>query len=74
MKTVSVREFYHNAGLVDGLPEGSQLVVTAKGRPKFVVTKSAGPKMTRALAEQRSVGESGRGNFDGVAFLRSLKK
>ena len=74
MKTVSVREFYHNAGLVDGLAEGRQLVVTAKGQPKFVVTKSGRPKMTRALAEQRSVGESGAKTFDGVAFLRSLKK
>jgi len=74
MKTVSVREFYHNAGLVDGLPEGKQLVVTAKGQPKFVVTKTARPKMTLALAEKRSVGASGSETFDGVTFLRSLKK
>jgi hypothetical protein len=39
MKTVTVREFYHNAVLVDGLPEGQPLVVTTKGKPKFVVTK-----------------------------------
>ena len=31
MKTVTVREFYHNAGLVDGLAEGRQLLVTANG-------------------------------------------
>ncbi len=74
MKTVTVREFYHNAGLVDGLPEGQQLVVTSKGKPKFVVTKSRPPRMTRELAEQRAVG-SGKGKkFDGVAFIRSLKK
>jgi antitoxin (DNA-binding transcriptional repressor) of toxin-antitoxin stability system len=74
MKTVSVREFYHNAGLVDGLAEGRQLLVTAKGQPKFLVTKSGRPKMTRALAEQRTVGVASAKSFDGVAFLRSLKK
>ena len=39
MKTVTVREFYHHAGLVDGLAEGKQLVVTANGEPKFVVSR-----------------------------------
>ena len=74
MKSVTVREFYHNAGLVDGLPEGRQLVVTAKGRPKFVVTRSARPRMTPALAEARAVGDLASPVFDGTAFLRSLKK
>jgi antitoxin (DNA-binding transcriptional repressor) of toxin-antitoxin stability system len=74
MKTVSVREFYHNAGLVDGLPEGRQLVVTANGKPKFVVSKGARPKMTRKLAEARAVGDSRASRFDGTAFLASLKK
>ena len=74
MKTVSVREFYHNAGLVDGLPEGQQLVVTANGKPKFVVSKSRRPKMTRKLAEARAVGCVGAAKFDGTAFLGSLKK
>jgi hypothetical protein len=74
MKTVSVREFYHNAGLVDGLPEGQQLVVTANGKAKFVVSKSRRPKMTRKLAEARAVGGVGASKFDGAAFLASLKK
>jgi hypothetical protein len=74
MKTVSVREFYHNAGLVDGLPEGQQLVVTANGKAKFVVSKSRRPKMTRKLAEARAVGSAGALKFDGAAFLASLKK
>jgi len=69
-----VREFYHNAGLVDGLPEGRQLVVTAKGKPKFVVTKGVRPRMTPALAEERSVGDPSAPAFDGTAFLKSLKK
>jgi hypothetical protein len=73
MKAVTVREFYHNAGLVDGLAEGNQLMVTANGKPKFVVTRSRRPKMTRKLAEARAVG-SNRAKFDGAAFLRSLKK
>lgn len=74
MKTVTVREFYHNAGLVDGLAEGTELVVTAKGKPKFVVSKSARPKMSRALAEKRAVGDANGPSFNGTAFLASLKK
>ena len=74
MKTVTVREFYHNAGLVDGLAEGRQLVVTANGKPKFLVSKSPRPKMTRKLAEERAVGEAKGSRFDGTAFLASLKK
>ena len=74
MKTVSVSEFYHNAGLVDGLPQGKQLVVTANGKPKFVVSRSRRPIMTRKLAEARAVGGVGAAKFDGTAFLGSLKK
>jgi len=74
MKTVTVREFYHNARLVDGLAEGKQLVVTANGKPKFVVSKSSRPKMTRKLAEARAVGKPRGSSFDGTAFLSSLKK
>ncbi len=33
----------------------------------------ARPRMTRELAEARAVG-GGKGKFDGVAFLRTLKK
>ena len=74
MKTVTVREFYHNAGLVDGLAEGKHLVVTANGKPKFVVSKSSRPKMSRGLAEKRAVGHSNGPSFNGTAFLASLKK
>jgi hypothetical protein len=74
MKAVTVREFYHNAGLVDGLAEGKQLLVTANGKAKFVVTKSRRPTMTRRLAEARAVGSASRKAFDGTAFLRLLKK
>jgi hypothetical protein len=74
MKTVTVREFYHNAGLVDGLPEGKQLVVTANGKPKFVVSKSSRPKMTRELAKKRAVGDPKAARFNGTSFLASLKK
>ena len=74
MKTVTVREFYHNTGLIDGLADGRQLLVTASGKPKFVVTRSQRPKMTRRLAEARAVGTAARRRFDGTAFLSSLKK
>jgi hypothetical protein len=74
MKTATVREFYHNAGIVDGLAEGNQLVVTANGKPKFLVSKGARPKMTRKLAEERAIGGPKGSRFDGTAFLASLKK
>jgi hypothetical protein len=74
MKTVTVREFYHNAGLVDGLAGGKQLVVTANGKPKFVVSRSSRPRMSRELAEKRAVGDPKTAAFDGTAFLASLKK
>jgi hypothetical protein len=74
MKTVTVREFYHNAGIVDGLAEGKQLLVIANGKPKFLVSKGATPKMTRKLAEERAVGDPTGSRFDGMAFLASLKK
>lgn len=74
MKTVTAREFYHNAGLADGLAEGNQLLVTANGKPKFVVTRGQRPKMTRQLAEARAVGSTAGRKFDGTVFLKSLKK
>ncbi len=74
MKTVTVSEFYHNANMVDGLPEGCQLVVTSKGKPKFIVTKGNRPRMTRELAEARAVGDPNAPKFDGVVFLKHLKK
>lgn len=72
MKTVSARDFYRNAALVDGLPEGGQLVVTSNGKPKFLVTKGLRPRMTRQLARERALA-SGKGKIDSTAFLKSLK-
>jgi hypothetical protein len=74
MKTVTIREFYHDARLVDVLAVGEQLLVTANAKPKFVVSKSSRPKMSRQLAEQRAVGDAKAPSFNGAAFLSSLKK
>ena len=46
----------------------------AKARRKTLETKAARPRMTRLLAEERAVGDAKAPKFDGVAFLRSLKK
>lgn len=73
MKSVTARQFYHSASLVDGLPDGKQLLVTSNGKTKFIVSKSARPRMTRKLAEERAVGEAGP-KFDGTAFLRTLRE
>ena len=74
MKTVKVRAFLHNPRLADELAEGKQLVVTANGKPRFVVSKAARPRMTRKLAEARAIGDSKGPRFDGTAFLASLRK
>ncbi|MCX6972463.1 MAG: hypothetical protein NTV93_20260 [Verrucomicrobia bacterium] len=75
MKTVTAREFYHSSKLVDELPEGGQLVVTANGKPKFLVSRyGERPKMTRKLAESLSSDWGTPPDFDSVAFLQSLKK
>ncbi|MBK8094702.1 MAG: hypothetical protein IPK32_22715 [Verrucomicrobiaceae bacterium] len=74
MKTVSSRKFYADTSLVDELTTGDQLVVTAGGKTKFIVTKAGKPRMTRELASRRAVGDPKRPTFDGAAFLKSLKK
>jgi len=75
MKTVTAREFYHSSKLVDELPKSGQLVVTANGKPKFLVTRCGDrPKMTRELAESLACDWGTPLNFDSVAFLGSLKK
>lgn len=73
MKSVTVREFYRNLKLVDGLAQGEELVVTSNGKPKFVVSKSARSRMTRKLAAARATGGPKQPVFDGTAFLISLK-
>jgi len=75
MRTVSAREFYHSSKLVDELPEGGQLVVTANGKPKFLVSRYGDrPKMTREMAESLSSDWDTPPGFDSVAFLRDLKR
>jgi antitoxin (DNA-binding transcriptional repressor) of toxin-antitoxin stability system len=75
MKTVTAREFYHSSKIVDDLPAGEQLVVTANGKPKFVVSPvESRPKMTRELAESLAIDAGTPQDFDTVAFLRCLKK
>ncbi|MCE9608854.1 MAG: hypothetical protein K8R23_01370 [Chthoniobacter sp.] len=46
---------------------------TAAHKSNRKVADKARPRMTRELAEARAVG-GGQGKFDGVAFLRTLKK
>lgn len=74
MKAVTFRESYPATTLVGALTAGRPLVVTAKGKTKSVVAKSGRPRMTVALAEKRAVGTGSEAEFDGVAFLRSLKR
>ena len=46
---------------------------TAARKPIRRAADKTRPRMTRELAEARAVG-GGKGRFDGVAFLRTLKK
>ena len=73
MKTVSIDKFYANTALVDELPVGGQLLVTSEGKTKFIVTRSDRPRMTRELAEERSVGDSKGAKFDSLEIIGSLK-
>ena len=43
-------------------------------KPNRKAADKARPRMTRELAEARAVGDPTKPKFDGVAFLRSLKK
>ena len=49
-------------------------VSKANGNAKLRTPKMVRPRMTRQLAEKRAVGDLKAPKFDGVAFLRSLKK
>lgn len=44
------------------------------GRTKAPRVKTPRSRMTRRLAEERAVGDPKAPKFDGVVFLRSLKK
>ena len=46
---------------------------TTARKPNRKPVDKTRPRMTRELAEARAVG-GGKGKFDGVAFLRTLKK
>ena len=46
---------------------------TAARKPNRKPGANTHPQMTRQIAEARAVG-GGKGRFDGVAFLRTLKK
>lgn len=47
---------------------------TADDQPKPRVPKRVRLRMTAQLAEKRALGDPKAPRFDGVAFLRSLKK
>ena len=47
---------------------------TAARKPNRRAAVKARPRMTRELAEARAVGDPTKPKFDGVAFLRGLKK
>lgn len=46
----------------------------AAHKPNRRAAEKVRPRMTRELAEARAVGDPTKPKFDGVAFLRSLKK
>ncbi len=74
MRTVTTREFYHNAKLVDALPLGGKLLVTSRGKPKFTVTRSGdGEKMTTELAEKLAMSTGMATVIDSTALLRDLR-
>jgi len=75
MKTLTTREFFHSPGLIKSLGPGSSLIVTAKGKPAFMVTK-AGKRPIKAAEDLRREareifpGDRPRVNF--TAIMKSL--
>jgi para-aminobenzoate synthetase component 1 len=45
-----------------------------RGTPEFAVTKANRPRMTKETAESRAIGDPNHPAFDGVEFLKGLKK
>ena len=74
MKSVSVKRFYSDSGIMDSLPDGEHLAVKSGGKTEFIVIKGGRPQMTAEIAHLRAVGAEKGAKFDGTAFLRSLKK
>lgn len=72
MKTVTEAEFFTNRKLLRQLTLGEELGVTVRGRTKFIVTKPR-PRMTRAQAERRAIGNPDGPKVDCLAFLKTLK-
>ena len=59
------------------VPPARNILHTMKAaahKPKRRAADKARPRMTRELAEARAVGDPTKPKFDGVAFLRGLKK
>lgn len=74
MKSVPMKQFYADSSVLDKLAEGEHLAVKARGKTQFIVIKGGRPRMTAEIAAQRAVGDASAPKFDGVAFLKSLKK
>ena len=74
MKSVPLKQFYADTSVMDKLSAGEHLAVKSRGKTEFIVIKGGRPRMTEEIAEQRSVGSAKGAKFDGVAFLKSLKK
>lgn len=74
MKSVPIKQFYADSSVMNKLSAGEHLAVKSRGKTEFIVIKGGQPRMTEAIAEQRAIGNAKGPKFDGVAFLKSLKK
>jgi len=74
MKTVSTRDFFHTPALVKGLQPGESIMVTAKGKPEFIVTK-AGDRPRKPIEELDREAKAIKGKkFDVVEFLKDQRR
>ena len=77
MKTLTTREFFRSPELVKSLGPGSSLVVTDKGKPAFVVTKSGQRPVKTAedlRREAREIFPDDRPKVNFTAIMKSLKQ
>ena len=77
MKMLTMREFFHSPSLARSLHPGQTLVVTSRGKPDLVVTKTGGRIKKTALELQKEarllLSKPGK-KVDTVALLRKLRQ
>jgi antitoxin (DNA-binding transcriptional repressor) of toxin-antitoxin stability system len=77
MKTLTTREFFHSPGMLKALRSGQSILVTDKGKPALLVTKTGKrPRKTRADLQREAleICPTGSPKVNFSAVLKALKQ